>query len=79
MGKIYTFDELLNMDIYNITEDEKNYYIKLELEEGETYDNSLWVVDKKTKAVSYMLATDYMVFIHDKTKPVDPLVLKRAS
>lgn len=78
MGKSYTFEELLNSRIYMMTEDKNHYYIKLDTDYN--YDDSLWVVDKKSKNVSYMSNMEYVFSgTHDNTKPVDPETLRRVS
>lgn len=77
-NKIPTFDELLNKDIYYVTEDEKNYYFKPNLSPGVIYDTSLWVVDKETKSVSYLDCMEYVFNgTHDRTKPVDISLLRK--
>ncbi len=72
-----TFDELLNADVLFITEDEKNYYIRVKPERF--FDNCVWVVDKDTKKVSFIYYTDYLVDVIDHAVPVDLQFLKRAG
>lgn len=72
-----TFDELLSAKINEITEDSKNYYIDVLYDDP--YNNTMWIVDKRTERVSQMSLIDYMLNIMDNTKPVDPETLKRAG
>ena len=71
-----TLEELLNADIDFITECDDSYYIRLKPESY--YDNSVWVVNKHTLKVSFMLFTQYFD-IMDKATPVNPATLKRVS
>lgn len=71
-----TFDELLNAEIIEFTEDENNYYILLKPEQQ--YDNCIWIVNKKTEEVSFMYYTSYFA-IADNVTPVDPKTIKRAN
>lgn len=69
-----TFDELLNAEIVSVSEYEGFYYIRLKPQEF--YDNSMWKVDKKTKNVSLMYYTEYLLEINDKAKHIDPAMLR---
>lgn len=77
MGRnIYeSLDELLNQTVLHVTEDADNYYVKLKTDDF--YDNIIWVCNKRTGKVSWMLLTEYFVF-EDDTKPVNPDELKES-
>lgn len=63
-----TLDELLSSDPIEIYEDEDNYYFSLK-PDG-LYDNSMWVVDKKSKNVSFMYFTQFIVERLDKARKI---------
>lgn len=72
-----TFDELLNAEIIEFTEDEKNYYIRTKPEQY--FENNIWIVDKKTEEVSFMYYTGYICDVMDNVTPVDPAKIKRVG
>ena len=55
--------EILNSDISTIWEDSENYYFKLKTED--IYDETIWIVNKKTNNVSQM---DFIDFSWNKKK-----------
>lgn len=69
MSKVFTLNELLAKPIRMVTEDAGHYYVKLDSDDN--YDDSLWVVDKNTKQVTYTGCIDYMFSIHDSTASVE--------
>lgn len=77
MGKnVYeSLAELLDQKVLNVTEDDANYYVELEAENF--YDNTIWVANKRTGKVTWMLLTEYFG-IEDNTTPVDPDELKES-
>ena len=74
-----TVDELLAQDIVEATEYDGNYYIRLH--DKDVYANVIWVVNKRTGAVTQMSLVDYLCVsnIADKAKPIDPATIKKAS
>lgn len=75
-----SFNELLNADIDEMTENKNRYFIQLKPEQF--YDNTVWVVDKQTKSVSFIHFTEYLINFMDKVTPVCPdviLALRKAS
>ena len=68
-----SFAELMKNAILYAAEDESYFYVKVK----EDYDlsNAMWKVDKKTKKVSYIDYTDFIVNIEDGTKEIDPNAL----
>lgn len=72
-----TFDELLNADIMEMTEDVDNYYILTKPQQY--YENNIWIVNKKTKEVSFMYYIQYVINIMEKVSPVNPETLKRVG
>jgi len=70
-----TFEELLKAEIISFTEDKENYYIRLVPEQ--TFENTIWVVNKKTKNVSWIAFTVYICNIIDKVTPVDIEKIKK--
>lgn len=72
-----TLQELIDKGITEAWDYQNNYYICVRLDDN--YDNRIWVVDKKTKKVSSMFFTEFMLFIMDMATQVDPARLKRAS
>lgn len=71
-----TFDELLDADIIEMTEYGENYYIRVKPQQF--YDNTMWVVNKRTNEVSFILFTQYLR-IKDKATPVNPDTLRKAG
>lgn len=55
--------EILNSDISTIWEDSENYYFKLKTED--IYDETVWIVNKKTNKVSQI---DFIDFSWNKKK-----------
>lgn len=79
-GTVYeTIDELINANIESLYEDENNYYFHLVPECF--YENAVWVVDKQTEDVSYMMFTEFIFETIYKTGAIeiDPKTLKRAG
>lgn len=72
-----TFDELLNADIIEITEDADNYYILTKPQQY--YENNIWIVNKKTEKVSFMYYTQYLGDYIENVTPVNPETLKRVG
>lgn len=56
-----TAEEILNSEIRKVWEDDENYYFKLE--SPDIYDETIWIINKKTNAVSQM---DYIDFTWEK-------------
>ena len=53
-----TYNELMNFDDAVFVSDYQGYiYVKLHA--NDTYDNTIWKVNKKTHEVVYMMYTDY--------------------
>ena len=76
-GTVYeTFDELLNADIESVFEDENNYYFHLVPECY--FENAMWVVNKKTYEVSYMMFTKFRFEILDteSVREIKPDLIK---
>lgn len=72
-----TFDELLKADIIEFTEDGTNYYIRTKPQQY--YENNIWIVNKKTKKVSFMYYTEYLGDYMENVTPIDPATLKRVG
>lgn len=68
-----TLDELLSAGINSAWETDGYYYIKLKPDGP--YDNGMWRVDKKTKSVSYIDFTDFIINIEDNANEINPQVL----
>ena len=66
-----TISELMKERVKYITEDDSNYYVMLDMQPGEIYHDEIWVVNKRTKKVSFMSSITYAFEIHDYTRPVD--------
>ncbi len=81
MEKVYgSLKELLHEKIFWIREDDVNYYVCLESNPGQYYNNITWVVNKNTDNVTFMGFTDFIrEGLFEKTTLVDPETLKRAS
>ena len=84
MKNAYTFEELLDANIHAAYEDENNYYISIN--SNDVYDDALWVINKKTKDVSYMSCIEFMFGEDEKTPSlfetavsIDPVILKSVS
>ena len=79
-GTVYeTIDELINADIESLYEDRDNYYFHLI---PECFcENAVWVVNKQTREVSYMMFTEFIFDTMYKTnaKKIDLQTLKRAG
>lgn len=69
-----TIEDLLDADIQFVSDCGDNLYVKLKPDNY--YDNSIWVVDKKTKKVSFMLFTGYIDY-KAQAKPSDRQALER--
>lgn len=65
-----TFDELINAGIVMISEYGNCLFVRVKPEY--LYDNSIWVVDKKTGEVTYMMFTDYITNVEPKAKLLNP-------
>jgi len=72
-----TFDELLNAEIIEFTEDRNSYYIILKPEQP--FDCTVWVVDKKTEKVAFTHYIQYAINTLDNVTPVDPAKIKRVG
>ena len=71
------FEEILNADIIEFTEDENNYYIRTKPQQY--FENNIWIIDKKTEKVSFMYYTQYICDVIDNVTPVNPESLKRVG
>ena len=71
-----TVDDFHNQTITLACENAQNYYFTVR--SHDFYDNRIWIVDKSSKAVSYMSFTDWMCDVMDSTTPMEVEVLKRA-
>lgn len=71
-----TVDDFRDQTITLAYEDAQNYYFRVR--SHDFYDNRIWIVNKSTKAVSYMSFTDWMCDVEDRTTPMEVGVLKRA-
>lgn len=71
-----TVDELRSQTIIDAYEDAQNYYFRVDSDDF--YDNRIWIVNKSTKAVSYMSFTDWICDVMDNTAFMEVSALKRA-
>lgn len=72
-----TLDELVSAGILSATEYEGFYYIEVSHEYE--YEETIWKVDKRTGAVTWMHLIPYMCDIERKAKKIDPSTLKRGA
>ena len=74
-----TLDEILDAKIDSATMDENKYYFIVHYDD--IYSNTVWVVDKKTEAVSQMTLIEYMFDNPgiDNVESFDPQSIKRVS
>jgi hypothetical protein len=70
--------DLKTANIVYVFEDEEYYYIRLYTEDN--YDNTWYVLNKKTNELSWTYYTDLIVCdVLDSWSPVDPNIFKEAS
>lgn len=77
LNEYESFEELLDADVDSITEDKKNYYVMLKPEQ--TYDCTVWVVNKRTRRVSFMHYIQYAYSVMDYVTSVNIESIKRAD
>jgi hypothetical protein len=72
-----TLDDLLNADIESVYEDDNNYYFHLVPECY--YENAVWVVDKQTSIVSYIMYTEFLCehMYEEGTRQISPESINR--
>ena len=70
-----SLNELIEQGIVYAAEDKDNYYITVEPDHP--YENSMWIVDKKTKKIDWMYFTEWLVDKSESCREIDPKNIKR--
>lgn len=74
-GNYKAIDELLKQKIGWVTQDSKNFYVKL----ADEYDSqAVWQVNKKTKKVTYEIYPPVELLINGNETDISPTTFKRA-